>query len=462
MPDLTITSSAEANGRIRYELGPGNWQSRQIPDIHNPGATTTLAESRMIDVVILGDGYTTASDFEDQLDDWLDEFFDQQVYETFAGAFRIRALFEPSSVAASADRNSFYRCVVNSTGTAMSTSGSWYRSSGTDNDVFRDRMFDAVASFGDVNLRRYPASLDIGNQTSAINNSTLRDVHRNLVVCMLVRTDASNNVSGIARHVPRNAPDDDQQVRVGFGANKVHEFSHALAFLSDEYINGRGSSATRVNNPNASVFALSNLTYDDQLDTVPWLHLSPWGRRRRQGAGDDLEPLVGWLWVGGAQHHGVWHSEYRCLMNGGHDNFAFTQVTSQDPTAEPDGTYTDGNGAGLRDHDHFCLWCQEVVAIRILEKTDALRRPGDPSDVTDQGTTWWSRWVDELRDNYWELFDVDAQIDATEQLLGGLTPGASGEPLWQSDLYVPPSANPTPARNPVPDVDDDEIYTLLL
>jgi len=415
MPDFTITSTSEANERIRYELGRSNWIARQIPDIHSPGSSITLAESRMIDVVILGDGYTESETFEDQLAEWLGEFFEQQVYETFAGAFRIRALFEPSSEPASQERSSFYRCLVNSSGTAMSTSGSWYSASGTDNDTFRNRMFDAVASFSDVNLRRYPTTLDIGNQSSAIKNSTLRDVHRNLVVCMLVRTPVRDNVSGIARHVPRPSPNGNQQVRVGFGANKVHEFSHAVAFLSDEYINGRESVSTRVNNPNQSVFAVSNLTYSDQLDTVPWLHLSPWGKRSRQGAGDDPGPLVGWMWAGGAQHRGVWHSEYRCLMNGRHDNFAFTQDASADPTANDDGTYTDENGRNLRDSDHFCLWCQEVVTIRILEKTDAFMRSGDPSNITDQGTTWWSRWVDELRDNYWELFNVDAQIDATEQ-----------------------------------------------
>lgn len=462
MPDLTITSTTEANGRIRYELGPSNWHSRQIPDIHTPGSMVTLTESRMIDVIILGDGYTEPTAFENQLDDWLSEFFDQQVYETFAGAFRIRALFEPSSTPASEDRNSHYRCLVNSSGTAMSSAGSWYSAAGSDNDVFRSRLFDAVASFGDANLRRYPTSLDIGDQNSAIKNSTLRDVHRNLVVCMLVRTSERDNVSGIARHVPRPSPNDNQQLRVGFGANKVHEFSHAVAFLSDEYINGRESVSTRVNNPNKSVFALSNLTYDDQLNTIPWLHLSPWGRKPRQGAGDDPEPLVGWMWVGGANHRGVWHSEYRCLMNGRHDNFAFTQNAPADPTANDDGTYTDENGESLRDSDHFCLWCQEVVTIRILEKTDAFMRSGDPSDITDLGTTWWSRWVDELRDNYWELFDVDAQIDATEQALGSLTPGADSQPLWQSDLYSPPAANPSPSQNTVANVSDDEIYTLLL
>jgi hypothetical protein len=48
----------------------------------------------------------------------------------------------------------------------------------------------------------------------------------------------------------------------------------------------------------------------------------------------------------------------------------FTQVAAEDPTANADGTYTDETGADLRDRERFCLWCQEIVTLRILEKTD--------------------------------------------------------------------------------------------
>ena len=72
-----------------------------------------------------------------------------------------------------------------------------------------------------------------------------------------------------------------------------------------------------------------------------------------------------------------------------HDNFKFTQVASQDPTTDRNGTYT--GGAVLRDNDRFCLWCQELVTLRILEKTDQLLEDGDPSDVTTLGIVWYSR-----------------------------------------------------------------------
>ena len=145
------------------------------------------------------------------------------------------------------------------------------------------------------------------------------------------------------------------------------------------------------------MFSLSNLTYSNVVHDVPWLHLSPCGWQGRTASGDEPSPVVSWLWIGGSVHVGVWHSEYRCLMNGSHDNFRFTQVTAADPTANPDGTYTEEDGADLRDRDRFCLWCQELVTLRILEKTDQLLEEGDPSDVTSQGVLWYTRWVEQLR-----------------------------------------------------------------
>ena len=90
---------------------------------------------------------------------------------------------------------------------------------------------------------------------------------------------------------------------------------------------------------------------------------------------------------------GAWHSEYKCLMNGTHENYQF-RFDAHDPIKN------------LRDNTRFCLWCQELVTMRLLERTDKLLEPGDPTDITAQGQTWWARWVEELRPNYLELFDV--------------------------------------------------------
>jgi hypothetical protein len=459
MLDLTISETALSGGRVRYTLGAGNWNTPRIPDIRNPGATVVVPERRLLDVIILGDGFTTATDFRAALEEWLSEFYAIRVYEVFAGALRVRALYTPSREPASSRRDSFYRCKVEPAGEGLEKDNWW--SAGDANGIaFRSALWAGVDTFADANPRRYPLDLEVGTG-QAITDDRLRDLYRNLTVAMLVRTDVDEHPSGFTADVARPAPDSTRHVRVAFGANEIHEFSHAFGLLSDEYINGRGSTNTeRVNPARKSVFSLSNLSYSDREDEVPWMHLSPGGRELRSAGGDDPSPLVGWLWVGGSLELGVWHSEYRCLMNGSHDNYAFTRDASEDPTANADGTYTDENGEGLRDGDRFCLWCQELTTLRILERTDQLLESGDPDDVTEQGELWYTRWVDRLRDRYWELFDVPAQIAESEARYAALTPGANGEPLWRSDLYAIPRAAPR-TTNPTAPLTDEEVMVLL-
>src|SRR4249919_103629 len=103
MADQHITQSQEAGGRVRYDLGRSNW-GEPIPDIRRPGSTVALVTDRLIDIVILGDGYTTEAGFRAQLVRWLQAFFTLRAYDSFAGAFRIRALYTPSDEPASSGR----------------------------------------------------------------------------------------------------------------------------------------------------------------------------------------------------------------------------------------------------------------------------------------------------------------------------------------------------------------------
>ena len=254
-------------------------------------------------------------------------------------------------------------------------------------------------------------------------------------------------------------------VRCAFGKNTIHEFSHAFGYLSDEYINGRDTKnggrdkPKRLNPTVPSVFTCSNLSYSDLDTSVPWLHLAPTGRFRRSAGG-----TIHRRWPAGCGSvatfaEGVWHSEYCCLMNGNHDNFAFTQETANDPTATGKGTYVDENGADLRDGSRFCAWCQEIVALRILERTDQFVQPSDPADFTLLGQVWFGRWQG-LRENYYDLLGVEQQIIDAEAAFAAMTPGASREPLWQSDLYrVPAAAFASPA-GPVTALTDEETYLL--
>ncbi|HHJ15495.1 MAG TPA: hypothetical protein ENJ80_02240 [Gammaproteobacteria bacterium] len=436
MADTSVVAGpARTDGSIPYEIGKVNWKDRTIPDIRNPSAQVQIEENRLIDVVILGDGFTCQEDFESLLAGWIDSFYDLKVYDLFRGVFRIRALYRESPEYASKDRNSYYRVKVDNDGIRVS-GGSWWRGDTGAALAFRERLFADVDSFPGINLRRYPDGLSFDEGNTAIGDWVF-GMYRNLVVCMLVKTEKRNNASGWALRVTRPSPDNDKMVRVAVGANAIHEFSHAFGLLSDEYIKERETVSSRVNPRRENILNCSNLSFSSKYSEVPWLHLSPWGRISRQAAGNEASPVLGWLWVGGNRHRGVWHAEYRCLMNGRSNNFQFTQDAASDPTAQPDGVYQNDKGADLRDKSRFCLWCQELVCMRILERTDQLQEPTDPADFVERGQIWYARWKSELRDNYWSLFGVSEQIRDYEAAYAGMRVGPAGEALEMSDLYAP-------------------------
>jgi hypothetical protein len=431
MADTSVVAGASrADGSIPYELGKPNWEARTIPDIRSPSSSVRIDESRLIDVLILGDGFLTQAEFEEGLQDWIDVFYDLKVYDIFQGALRIRGLYRESSERASADRDSYYRVKITSDGDAVAK-GEWWQEDEGDDLEFRRRVFEDVDSFPGINLRRYPSNLSFNESHTEIRD-WLFGMYRNLVVAMLVRTNTTSRPSGRAFRLARPSPNSGKVVRVGAGTNLIHEFSHAFGLLSDEYIDERESDSTRSNPTRKSVLNLSNLTYSEKLSEIPWAHLSPWGRDRRQAGGSDPSPVLGWIWVGGTKHRNVWHPEYHCLMNGTHENYQYTQNAATDPTSQPDGSFT---GANLRDRTRFCLWCQELVTLRILERTDQLNASDDPADFVEKGERWYERWTTELRDAYWQLFDVSQQIVAQESAYAAMNVGPNGEALETSDLY---------------------------
>lgn len=488
MADQTITALDPISGDVvRYEIGRANWAPESeddhgwIPDLLHGGAgTVRLTEDQIIDVVILGDGYETQRQFRDRVEAWIDDFFRVDVYERFRGAFRIRALFTRSGEPCSTDRDSFYGVKIDDDGDVARDD--WWNADTAAGESFRDRLFAAVETFA-VNSAVYPASLDVGGSNTVIHNQ-LANLYSNLVAIMLVRRsmpDGSggesivSNATGMTRRVARSLGDP-VYLNVGFGSHSLHEFGHAFAYLEDEYISDRGSKAGRSNPSTASVFTLSNLSFGDMLGDAPWLHVSPWGIRHRQAAGSEPSPIVGWLWRGGEEDTGVWHSEYQCLMNGKHENYAYTTDASDDPTAEPDETcnrFVDG-GADLRwrDPPRYCLWCQEIVVLRILEKTGQFLLPGDAASINERGRVWHARWIADGRQRYWAYFDVDRQIDDREGLYAapGLEPGSFCQilnddgtylPLGRSDLYRVFRGEAVAAGSPPPADDGEELLMIV-
>jgi hypothetical protein len=93
-------------------------------------------------------------------------------------------------------------------------------------------------------------------------------------------------------------------------------------------------------------------------------------------------------------------------MNGGHQNYAYTPFVEDDPTHDPPPTgcsrFADG-GTDLRwrNPPTYCLWCQEIVVIRTLEKTGQLARAGDDPSINVNGEAWYRDWVAKGRAHYW-------------------------------------------------------------
>ena len=469
-PDKSIiSSSTDATAEfVLYELGRQNWDPPWIPDLRGFPNPIILTPEQAIDIIILGDGYLDRSEFESQLDSWLDQFFKMEVFLRFCGAFRIHALFHASPARVTDKRTSYYRVLAKEDGEGLSSRSNWWKASGARNSEFRSRIIEDMAEF-DFSPGRYPADLDVSSGGLVIHNELDR-LLSNCVLVMLARTEKKNNASGFTRRVPLNPAGTrgaNTWVNTAFGANSLHEFGHAFAYLEDEYINGRGSSAGRSNPSQKSVFTLSNLAFDKSLEQALWRHISPWGRLARQGTIKTAIPIVGWLWLGGEKEKGVWHSEYHCLMNGKHDNYLFIMDATSDPTANPDGTYTDENGARLRSDDRFCLWCQEIVCIRILEKTGQLGSPIDPADPNVRGRLWYDRWIDRWRDRYWDFFEMDSMIDLHERIYADQAGSEfdklndAGLQAWQSDLYQA-FAGEARGSGPMPaDLTDGELILML-
>jgi hypothetical protein len=75
-------------------------------------------------------------------------------------------------------------------------------------------------------------------------------------------------------------------------------------------------------------------------------------------------------------------------MNGKHENYAYTTNVETDPThpSESCSRFVDGGvDVRWRNPPRYCLWCQEIVLVRILEKTGQPLLAGDPESINQRG-----------------------------------------------------------------------------
>jgi hypothetical protein len=196
-----------------------------------------------------------------------------------------------------------------------------------------------------------------------------RYVAKNLVVAIMVfDTDVGRSgLSGRARRL-ENPSDPTQRISAAIAHNRPHEFSHAFVRLSDEYL---GAAAVGLGTDNAltnqSAYA-TNVVAAPDCDSLPWRHLLHGGPHN-----PDTEQLVGAF---GTAEMG-YHSEFRCLMNGTHENASFY-----------------GGDGRLRTSDRFCNHCRELTAFRISEHVGILDEPA----------TSLSTWERDHRARFYERF----------------------------------------------------------
>ena len=421
---------------VVFDLGRPNWDPAWIPDLMTSAGTTTISASERLDIVVLCDGYTSKATFASDLGTWIDRFFQLDVFEWFRGAVRIRAVYTASAKEASSDRDSFYRVKVTDDERGIRF-GNWHASSGADNEHFRNKVWEVLAALGG-NTTVYPSDLD------AADRLRLNDTYSHLTVAMLVRARNANWPSGRAITCPVGPSG--ERLKVGLGNNWIHEAGHAFAYLADEYISRRGQTTSRSNPTDPGLYNITNTCYSPTVQGCWWTHLSPFGDFPRATPRPEPSALVGWLWPGAYQELGVWHAEYQCLMNGTHENYCHSPDAS-------DTLASGATGANLRIRYRFCMWCQELVVMRILEKTGALHEAGDPATPTAQlGRDYWRRWQETWRQRYYARFDIGIQItDREAGYAAGSRPSecSTSPPLEQSELYEPQQATNKVSGPPV-------------
>ena len=275
--------------------------------------------------------------------------------------FRVRAYWTPGPTFASPSGSSFFHVGVDS------ANGVSQRIS--------PQMSAAIFSVLDrieINAAKFPGSIK----------------YSHTYVAMLVKTDRAGGTAG-GRPLIVVAPDRKRSVAVSLGEDSLHEFAHAYAGISDEYIGAAGKLAKPAFAHPISMFdgeyngAASNLARSASRDQLPWQHLSP---------GGEYNPIpnaiVGRLWSGGeGGEYGVWHSEPLCLMNGGHENWNFEKTK---------------RGAWLRDTTRFCFWCEEIVAAHSWYLAGMLGASQD-------GKVIWQNWT-KIRPQYYQRFGIADRI----------------------------------------------------
>jgi hypothetical protein len=313
------------------------------------GQTVQLPMEKRIHVIVFPEGYMAADfvarKYETDLATWFSEVFRVVPMSYFREAFVIWKYPVVSNQHIVPDGSSDTYFKVGVAGGSISSSL----------DTCRSRMWQVISAEFPYRtaLQYYPA-----------NGNTSRNA-KNMTVSFMVYDPqyGRSGYSGITTTLA-NPADANQRMATAFSRGHQHEFLHALAKVGDEYYDAAHTplSSTTVRQESAY---LTNVVCSAKCDSLPWQHLL-YGGQNNPGV-DSL--------VGAFGTNGRFHPEFKCLMNGSHDNAVLY-----------------GGSSNLRTDDRLCNWCREITSFRIYERCMVL----------DNTTTSWNTWVSSYRAPFYQ------------------------------------------------------------
>jgi hypothetical protein len=431
----TVTQAAISSNFTIYDVEPSAWASPEVWTFDDR-MKMSLDNDNIIDIVIMAEGYTSGDqeDFENYVSDWYERFSICWPYSKFLSAFRVRAVFAASAARAGGSGSTYYSLGVETYNNCVNCVT---RHANKNTDFVR-AVFDTMKVVDNtvgLNKRLYPDNLLIGlsgdipdepaTKPSARENNVFKNLARNLVGVLTIkrntpdlgarwRGDVAWGGYSTTITAPIGHSMEGMRLNLALGQYDLHEFGHAFGLLIDEYIEYRKGYERDAEDlfdiihqdpSNPSVFDLFNVTYTGAGKAVPWRHLASNGFTKRNGTS-----YVGQMWKGGLAELGVWHSEYKCLQNGTHHNY---HHRTDEHRRYADLRMYFNAEFPASSMDRYCLWCEEIITIKILEKTDAFYREGDPLDdasIAELGSIWYRRWEEEMRPAYWTQFGMDKRI----------------------------------------------------
>ncbi|HEY0712423.1 MAG TPA: hypothetical protein VGF45_07105, partial [Polyangia bacterium] len=186
--------------------------------------------------------------------------------------------------------------------------------------------------------------------------------------------------AGVSGHATscRHPTTTNLSLRCNFGIGHAHEFTHSFSQVRDEYI--------ETNNSLPSASEISNVAPSNRCAELPWHHLL---------VGRGINTTAQLVGAFGRPERG-YHSEFRCHMNGTHDNGEAWCGPGQTLTLRP---------------NYLCNFCRELTAFRLLQKTGVI--PGNDAAA-------FATWKATYRAPFFQRFgfQVPPTVPATVTCMG--------------------------------------------